>query len=116
MLGRSQLDAESFPAVVVEVLGLERRGGDGGAGARVALAWDARVRVRLHGKTVERQVPVRWEVANGELTAEGLGEFRFTEFGIRPYSAVLGAIRNADLFHLYLHLVARPAAAAAPPG
>ena len=102
-----QLAAERHPKVRAELLGLERRGG---AGARVGLGWDARIAVELAGARVETKVPLRWELASGELEAEALGELRFTDFGIEPYSAVLGAVRNADLFHLYVSVVARPAA------
>lgn len=111
MLAPGQLAAEQFPTIAAELVALERRGE---AGARVALGWNATVRVSLHGKTVEKAVPVRWEVADGELTAEALGEYRFTEFAIEPYSAFLGAVKNADLFHLYVKLVARPAAEGPP--
>jgi len=111
MLGPRQLHAEQFPTISAELVALERRGA---AGARVALGWNATVRVSLHGRTVEKAVPVRWEVADGVLTAEALGEYRFTEFAIEPYSAMLGAVKNADLFHLYVKLVARPAAEGPP--
>ena len=114
MLARGQLAAEQFPEVRAELVALAPRGGTGGA--RVALGWDARVRLTVRGRTVEKTLPVRWEVAGEELSAEALGEFRFTEFGIEPYSTLLGAIRNDDLFHLYVALVARPeeAGGAAP--
>jgi hypothetical protein len=104
MLAPGQLHVERYPRVEAALAGLERRGGEG---ARVALGWNARVRVTVHGKTVEKAVPARWEVQDGTLTAEALGEFRFTEFGIEPYSAMLGAVQNADAFHVYVSLVAK---------
>ena len=108
MLGRDQMAPESFPEVGAELLALAPRGGGDGDGARVAPGWSARVRLTVRGRAVERVIPVRWEVRAGELAAEALGEFRFTEFGIEPYSTMLGAIRNDDRFHLYVVLVARP--------
>ena len=110
MLGAGQLAAERFPGLRAELLAVERRGAGGDGGARVALGWNARVRFELRGMKVETTVPLRWELEDGELHAELLGELRFTDFGIEPYSAALGAIRNADLFHVYVDLVARPAA------
>jgi polyisoprenoid-binding protein YceI len=118
MLTRDQMAPEEFPEVTAELVGLERRGG--AQSARVALGWDARVRLTVRGRAVEKTLPARWEIQDGELAAEALGEFRFTEFGIEPYSTMLGAIRNDDRFHLYVALVARPdetagaAAGAAP--
>jgi len=106
MLGASQLDAGRHPEIRAELLSLARRGG---AGERTALGWTARVRLTVRGKSAESDLALRWTLDGDELTAEGLGELRFTDLGIEPYSAMLGAVRNADLFHLYLSLVARPA-------
>ena len=44
----------------------------------------------------------------GHVFSPFLAELRFTDFRIEPYSALLGAVRNADRFHLYVELVARP--------
>jgi len=104
MLGPGQLYAERFPEVRAELVSLERRGG--GGNARVALGWNARVRITVRGRTVEKVFPARWELADGVLIAEVLGEAKFTDFQIRPYSAVLGAVKNEDLFQLYVNLVA----------
>jgi len=111
MLSPGQLDAAGFPEIRAELVALERRGGE--AGARVALGWTARVRLTVRGRTIEKELATRWQVEAGELTAEALGEARFSELGIEPYSTLLGAIRNDDLFHLFVALAARPAAAAA---
>ena len=109
MLSPGQLDAARFPEIRAELVGLERRGG--GREARAALGWTARVRLTVRGKTIEKELAARWQVdAHGELTAEALGEARFTELGIEPYSTLLGAIRNDDLFHLFVALAARPVA------
>jgi hypothetical protein len=108
MLHARQLFAERFPEIRAQLVALAPRGG-GRAGARVALGWDARLRLEVRGRTIERHFPARWELDGDELRAELLGELRFTDFGIEPYSALLGAIRNADLFHLYVELVARRA-------
>jgi polyisoprenoid-binding protein YceI len=108
MLGASQLDAARHPELRVELVSLARRGGDGDA--RPTPGWTARVRLTLRGKTIEKELAVRFELEAGELTAEALGEMRFTELGIEPYSTLLGAIRNDDLFHLFVALAARPVA------
>lgn len=112
MLDDDQLDGARFPEVRAELVGLSRRGG--GDGGRVPLSWEATVRLTVRGRTVEKKVPARWELVDGELRAEAVAEARFTEFGIEPYSAFLGAVRNADPFHFVVELVARPAAPAAP--
>ena len=112
MLSPGQLFAERFPEVRARLVALEPRGG-GEGGARVALGWNAKVEVEIRGQKVEKVFPARFEVTEGAggpvLAGELLGELKFTEFGIEPYSAVLGAVKNADLFHLWVSLVATPA-------
>jgi polyisoprenoid-binding protein YceI len=103
MLGASQLDAAQFPEIRAEVAGLVRRGADPAAG------WNVPLRLTIRGRTVERQLPATWSAADGELKAEVVGEFRWSEFGIEPYSTMLGAIRNDELFHLFVSVVARRA-------
>jgi len=103
MLGESQLDGAKFPEIRAEVLALARSEGKEAAG------WVVPVRLTIHGKTIERRLPATFRVADGVLSAEIVGELRFEEFGIEPYSTMLGAIRNDDRFHLYVSVVARPA-------
>jgi polyisoprenoid-binding protein YceI len=112
MLAPKQLFAERYPEVKAELLALAPRGA-GAEGARVALGWDARAKIEVRGIAIEKTLPVRFEVVQGahgpELHAELLGELRFTEFGIEPYTAVLGAVKVDDLFHLWVELIATPA-------
>ncbi|MEO8275199.1 MAG: YceI family protein [Thermoanaerobaculia bacterium] len=106
MLGDSQLDREKFPEIRAEVVKLEAP--SAGAAANSG-AWNVGLRVTIHGKTVERQLPASWSEKDGVLRAEIYGELHFEEFGIEPYSAMLGAIRNNDMFHIYVNVVARRA-------
>jgi hypothetical protein len=50
---------------------------------------------------------VRYTSEGDALTIEGVGSARFTDFGIKPFSAFMGAVKNLDEFHLYLNLRAR---------
>ena len=65
--------------------------------------------LEVHGETVERLVAARYSLEDGVLTVEVVGSFAFTEFGIKPYSSALGALKNRDRFHLYVQLIATPA-------
>jgi len=103
MLGRSQLDAERHPTLSAELVSLARRGGEG---QRTALGWSAKVRLTVRGRSVERELALRWSLDGDRLTAEGIGEARFSDLGIEPYSAFLGAVKNTDLFHLYVAVAA----------
>jgi hypothetical protein len=41
-----------------------------------------------------------------ELTVEAVGDFAFTDFGIKPYSALFGALGNQDKFHMLVSMKA----------
>jgi YceI-like domain len=107
MLEAHQLFADRFPEIRGELIRLEPRPGTAAAGG---LDWNATVRLEIRGRTVESIFAARWRIDDaGDLHAEALGELTFTQFGIEPYSAVLGAVKNADLFHVWIDLAAKPA-------
>lgn len=102
MLGKSQLDAASYPEIRAELISLTRA-----ARPQNAFDWTAKLRLSVHGKSVERGLAARFVSEGDQVTAEAWGEFSFSELGIEPYSAALGAVKNQDRFHLYLALLAR---------
>ena len=113
MLDANQLFAERFPEIRATLVGLavELPAGQALAGEFEA---KAKVKIEIRGASVEKELAVHGKLADGRLEARMLGELAFTEFGIKPYSAVLGTVRNADRFHLFVDLVAKPAASKAP--
>lgn len=104
MLAAGQLDAARHPKIVARVAGLAPPA----AGAREKLPWKLHLELALHGKTIVRDIPASIDVAaDGTLTGEAAGEYTYTEFGIPPFSAFLGAVKNEDRFHVLVHLVAK---------
>ncbi|MDX9974471.1 MAG: YceI family protein [FCB group bacterium] len=104
MLSKEQLDAARFPSIRAEVTTIRVEATRQGT---LDCTHVATIALTLHGKTVEREVPVRIEVSDNTVKVEGTARFRFREFGIKPYSAMLGALKVEDAFDLYVHLVAR---------
>lgn len=105
MLDKGQLDADQFPEIGVKLVSVReqsQRKGD------TEFGWAATIALTVHGKTVERECPASLTHQDGRVTVEAVGAFKFTEFGIRPYSAFMGAVKNRDDFHVYAHLVANP--------
>ncbi len=103
MLSDGQLDAGAHPEIRASVLRIARRpAGDDPAG----MPFVVRLALEVRGVRVERDVDASCRVEGGRVEVEARGSFRFTEFGIQPYSALLGAIRNADPFDVYVHLAA----------
>ena len=85
----------------------DERGGASAAGAEGA--WNLLLRLTIRDRTLERKLAAVWSEKEDVLTAETFAELRFSDFGIQPYSTMLGAIRNDDRFHLYVNVVAHPA-------
>lgn len=96
MLGPAVLDAKRYPRIRVAV----RRSGPAPGPVRVAIS--------LHGETRELSVPAQVATTDGGLSATGSFTIRQSEFGIRPYSILLGALRVRDALQIRYHLVFRP--------
>jgi hypothetical protein len=101
MLDENQLDAERHPLIHARLVGLvaEPR-----QIASEPFPYTARVAFTVRGVTVERGLAARYTLNGGELWVEALGDLTFRAFGIEPYSAFLGSVKNEDQFHVYLSL------------
>jgi polyisoprenoid-binding protein YceI len=99
MLGSEQLDVARYPEIVFRAAEIERIG-DG-----FRIAGD----LTLHGVTRRIAVPLQVREDGDALRATGSVRFEQSEFGIEPYSAYLGAVRNRDQVELVVNLVAVPA-------
>ncbi|MDH3224572.1 MAG: YceI family protein [Gemmatimonadota bacterium] len=105
MLDEDQLDPDNHPLIAALLTGLAqqpRRVGD------VDFTHVATVEVTVHGTTVTREVPLRYESEGDDLRIEAVGHFKFEEFGIEPYSAFLGTVKVQNEFEIYLNLRATP--------
>lgn len=99
MLHPDQLDAPNHPVIEFET-DVVTRDPAGGFPFRVE------VFVRIRGEEVAVPLSARVvEQGQDRVRIEAWGETRFTDFGIEPYSAFLGAVKNRDEFYLYLDLV-----------
>jgi len=101
MLGDSQLDAAAFPSMSARVKGVEASVSTLNG---VSFPYLANLVFEVKGKRVERKIPARYDSSGNTVAIEALGAFRFTEFGIEPFSAFFGAVRNEDEFHIYVNL------------
>lgn len=65
-------------------------------------------RLTLHGVTRDVTFPATVALESGTLRGRATLSFLQSSFGYRPYSALLGAIRNKDEVTLHVDLVASP--------
>ncbi len=97
MEGEDQLSIVKFPEITF-------------VSKRIEMEGTGRVRVSgiftLHGVSREVSFPAAVSVADGTFHSSGTLEFKQSEFGIKPYSALLGTIRNQDTVRLHFDLVA----------
>lgn len=111
MLDDDQLDPDNFPLIAAVLSGVTEQATTLGD---VVFTHMATVEVTIHGTTVTRDVPVRYENEGDALRIEAVGNFNFEEFGIEPYSAFLGTVKVQNDFEIYLNLLAEPPPPEAP--
>ena len=104
MLGKDQLDAEQFPDISAKLISVRDGAGTHG---KQRYAQIATIVFTVHGKTVERECPATIAVTGDGVTVDASGTFKFTEFGFKPYSAMLGAVKNLDAFDVLVHVQAK---------
>jgi hypothetical protein len=97
MLRPEVLDAQNAPQVSLQAAAV--------AGSLQAPQITARITIRNATRDVE--VPARLSVEGERLTAGGEFDIQQTDFGIKPFSAALGALEVQDRLHIAFHVVAR---------
>ena len=105
MRGKKQLDAARYPRLTAELGGLieaPTRHGD------TEFPLRADLKVEIHGETRIVPAAVAYEWDGDCLTVEAVATAKFSDFGIRPYSAMLGAVKNLDEFHFLVVFAACP--------
>lgn len=96
-LADDQLDAEKFSDFSAQLESVSDA--ESQTGGKKFLK-KAKVAVTIHGKTVSREFPANITLKDQELTVEAATDFRFTDFGIKPYRALMGALGNDDRFNM----------------
>lgn len=105
MLDEGQLHAERFPELQVEASGFRRReGGELPEKSKFVPTHEADFKFTVRGKTHSLVMPLAVDLSESEMTIEGFARAKFSDFGIEPYSAFLGAVKNQDEFTFYLKL------------
>lgn len=97
MLGSEQLDAAKFPTIrfVVTQVTRDAQG-----------AWQCAGRLTLHGVTKELKFPITVSASGPRVVGEAKVRVRTSDFGVAPFSAALGLIRNKDEVELVAHVEA----------
>lgn len=103
MLDEDQLDAEDFPSISASVVSVT----EGENEFRGSLyTHTAELELTVRDETVTRKVSANVIVREDTISIEAAAAYRFTEFGIEPYSAMFGAVKNQDEFFVFCSIVA----------
>ena len=94
--GEEQLDAAKFPTISFVVSKVFREE----SGALQCLG-----KLTLHGVTKELLFPIAVKTVERRVEGDASVRFKTSEFGVKPYSAALGLIKNKDDVELVLHVV-----------
>jgi len=92
MLGPKGFDTNNHPFVVVDV--------------RWADETSAALSIRFRDQSVDRQIPISWQIDEQRIEASADFEIDHTTLGIRPYSAFAGAMAVAEPIRVRLVLSA----------
>ena len=106
MLGEEQLHAEAHPQIRARLGAVRAQASERGS---QLFDYELDLTLEVRGAEVTQPTVARWwvdEVDEGRHHFEAVGSFRFSDFGIEPYSALLGAVRNDDTFYVFLRLSA----------
>ena len=95
MKSTEQLDVAGFPTVKFVSSSVSKDG------ARLKLNG----KVTLHGVTKDVSMPLEAKVEGDTVTGTATFRLKTSDYGIKPYSALLGAVKNKDEIVLHLHLV-----------
>jgi hypothetical protein len=96
MLSAALLDADRFPDITIQSLGVQAASTDG----------EARVGVRVAGRTSTLVVPFTVQRSAGRLSATGVMTLRQSELGLTPFSVMLGALQVRDELLVKFTLIA----------
>ncbi len=101
MLSRKQLDAKKYPNITAALTQVREDTAEEPGHTHTHLAT---VEITLHGQTITRDFPAKIALEGDTLHIEAVLSCNFSDFGIKPYSALAGAVKNQDFFDFYINL------------
>lgn len=97
MLRPEVLDAEHYPKIMLRAASV----GGSLASPRVT------ARITIRNATRDVEVPTKISLQDDRLSASGEFDIQQTDFGIKPFSAALGALQVQDRLHIRFNVVAK---------
>ncbi len=103
VLSKKLMDPARYPEVRVKSLAIEAIPDDNAGGPHTH---NMTIQITMHGETVTTTFPATVLLEDDRLTVDAAFPLKLSEFNIKPYSALFGAVRFSDTFHVYMHFEA----------
>lgn len=103
MLSQSQLNKDQYPRINARFDEIKVNPQADSTG----YSHIGRLNLNVVGQSQSIEVPLNIRVVGDTIEIEGHGSYRFTDFGITPYSALLGAIKVKDRFAFFAKIVGK---------
>lgn len=104
MLGKKQLNAKKFPQIKAWVEGVKEKKGQVG---EIETNVEITLKMEIKQQQKTYTMPAKLSFESGTLQILAIGPMKFTDFGIEPFSAMLGSVANDNRFHIFVNLVAK---------
>jgi hypothetical protein len=104
MVGNKQLQEKKFPEIRAWVESLNPKMGTIGD---IETNQELTFKFEIRGVQRSYQVPAAVSFENGQLKILAIAPLKFSDFGMEPYSAMLGSVANDDRFHIFVSLIAK---------
>lgn len=104
MLDKDQLDAKTFTKISANLNSIRPLSSKKGS---LEFTHQADVSLEIHGVQIKRNALVKMTEQGSEVQFIALVESSFSDFGIKPFSGLLGAVKNRDPFEILVSLVAK---------
>jgi polyisoprenoid-binding protein YceI len=98
MLGKKQIDAVRFPTITFVSQACRRSGEDVMVEGQLT----------VHGVTKPVTTQMKLTVDDGSFRAQGSFKTTHGDFGLTPYAALLGSLRNADELEFHVDVMGNP--------
>ena len=96
MKGEDQLHVSKYPTIAFASTAVEKS-----ADGKITLVGD----FTLHGVTKKLKLPITVKMEGQSIVGDGKVRFKQSDWGMKPYSSFLGAVKNKDELVLTVHLV-----------
>lgn len=99
MLSKEQLDAGNFGKISLKTIKITKNKANNN--------YKVKFKLKIRNKTVTKSINVTAISLKNLINISGYTKLKFSDFGIKPYSAFLGAVKVSDEFLLVLDLSAK---------